>query len=452
MNKLLVKSKIDSDDEDTIPGNNSSTTTRTTTITTTATDAPKPEPEPEFSNFEEKLLHDLLFNKRRNKKARPVKKWTEPVTVNIGMALIHLDLDEQKSVLEIDAWMRFNWQDEFLIWDPEKYAGVEQVHLNTWDLWKPDIHLYNNADGANMNHYGDVYYIVYNTGKVLWVPPAKFKAFCKVDLRLWPHEKHICKLKFGSWTGHGGQIQLGLYDNQDTVEHLQYYTDNKEWQLGPTSVTKNKNTYPGIEEHYPDITFTFHLQRSSPSYRAGVILPCLVTMLLVLASFLLPPSAGDKLIVNTVCFIVCVLYLLHFQSSLPAMSDHIPLIVLFYSNTTALVGIAIVLNICCISLTREKRFSSPPKWLRNFFSGFMGRILCLGNYYHQVSDTHQRLVVELDDVQESPESEQTERDLSAHGQAGAGIMKDWLLVAAGIERFCFFVYTMAFALVTSVYI
>merc|ERR1719371_92919 len=33
---------------------------------------------------------------------------------------------------------------------------------------------------------------------------------------------------------------------------------------------------------------------------------------------------------------------------------------------------------------------------------------------------HQRL--ELDDIQESPESEQTERDLSAHGQAGGGIM------------------------------
>ena len=115
----------------------------------------------------------------------------------------------------------------------------------------------------------------------------------------------------------------------------------------------------------------------------------------------------------------------------------------------------------------------------------MGRVLCLGNYYHQVSETHQRL--ELDDIQESPESEQTERgkaslasapalsrffisDLTVHGQAGAGIMKvtpgpaclsscydsffyqDWVLVAAGIERFCFFVYTMAFALVTSVYI
>ena len=31
------------------------------------------------------------------------------------------------------------------------------------------------------------------------------------------------------------------------------------------------------------------------------------------------------------------------------------------------------------------RYSAPPKWLRNFFSGFMGRLLCLGNYYHQVN-------------------------------------------------------------------
>ena len=34
-----------------------------------------------------------------------------------------------------------------------------------------------------------------------------------------------------------------------------------------------------------------------------VILPCLVTMLLVVASFLLPPTAGEKILVNSACFI-----------------------------------------------------------------------------------------------------------------------------------------------------
>ena len=75
----------------------------------------------------------------------------------------------------------------------------------------------------------------------------------------------------------------------------------------------------------------------------------------------------------------------------------------------------------------------------------------------------------MDDVLESPESDQAGQgknykfwilnliylhytDLNAHGQAGSGIMKDWILVAAGIERFFFLIYTIAFALVTSVYV
>ena len=90
------------------------------------------------------------------------------------------------------------------------------------------------------------------------------------------------------------------------METLNYYTDNKEWRLTKSEVTTSNSTYPGIEEFYPDVTFTLTVQRSSPAYRAGVILPCLVTMLLVLSTFLLPPSAGDKLLVNSVCFVGCV--------------------------------------------------------------------------------------------------------------------------------------------------
>ena len=43
--------------------------------------------------------------------------------VDVGMAVIHLDLDERHSVLDIDSWMRFNWTDENLKWDPADYEG-----------------------------------------------------------------------------------------------------------------------------------------------------------------------------------------------------------------------------------------------------------------------------------------------------------------------------------------
>ena len=33
---------------------------------------------------------------------------------------------------------------------------------------------------VQMDQYGSTHFLVFNTGEVLWVPPAKFKSFCKV--------------------------------------------------------------------------------------------------------------------------------------------------------------------------------------------------------------------------------------------------------------------------------
>ncbi len=58
---------------------------------------------------------------------------------------------------------------------------------------------------------------------------------------------------------------------------------------------------------------------------------------------------------------------------------------MFYSNTTAMIGIGLLLNVSCISMSRERKFQGPPKFLKALFAGTLGKCLCLGNYYHQVS-------------------------------------------------------------------
>lgn len=73
----------------------------------------------------------------------PVKDSSKAVTVAIGMAIIHLDIDEMKSVMGVDAWMRFDWKDEFLSWDPLDYDNLTQIHLAVGEIWKPDIFVYN---------------------------------------------------------------------------------------------------------------------------------------------------------------------------------------------------------------------------------------------------------------------------------------------------------------------
>ena len=35
------------------------------------------------------------------------------------------------------------WTDEFLVWDPEDYGGVDKVFLSVENIWRPDVVLYN---------------------------------------------------------------------------------------------------------------------------------------------------------------------------------------------------------------------------------------------------------------------------------------------------------------------
>ena len=49
------------------------------------------------------------------------------------------------------------------------YGGIKEMHFNSADLWIPDIQIYNNADEANINHYGMTHCLVQSNGDVIWV-------------------------------------------------------------------------------------------------------------------------------------------------------------------------------------------------------------------------------------------------------------------------------------------
>jgi hypothetical protein len=67
----------------------------------------------------------------------------QAVVVKLGMAVIHFDVDEKRSILSVDAWMRMAWNDNHLNWDPAEFEGLTQMHFGEHEIWKPDIQLYN---------------------------------------------------------------------------------------------------------------------------------------------------------------------------------------------------------------------------------------------------------------------------------------------------------------------
>lgn len=103
---------------------------------------------------------------------------TVATKVLIALTLIHIDLDETKGVLTTNGWLKMNWTDSKLSWNPSDYENLASLHVAAGDVWKPDLTIYNSAEANLLEQYGKTNAILYNNGQVLWV--SSFFLCCKI--------------------------------------------------------------------------------------------------------------------------------------------------------------------------------------------------------------------------------------------------------------------------------
>ncbi|EDX17407.1 GD16120 [Drosophila simulans] len=182
-----------------------------------------------------RLYDDLLSN--YNKLVRPVVNVTDALTVRIKLKLSQLiDVNLKNQIMTTNLWVEQSWYDYKLKWEPKEYGGVEMLHVPSDHIWRPDIVLYNNADGnfevtlatkATLNY----------TGRVEWRPPAIYKSSCEIDVEYFPFDEQTCVMKFGSWTYDGFQVDLRHIDELNGtnvvevgVDLSEFYT-SVEWDI-----------------------------------------------------------------------------------------------------------------------------------------------------------------------------------------------------------------------------
>lgn len=172
-----------------------------------------------------------------------------------------------------------------------------------------------------MDHFGHTHCLVYSNGSVLWVPPTLFSSHCDLDMQYWPYDAHKCNLKIGSWTYDALHIDL-LPSRIET----DVYTPNHEWLVTYTDSVRHETKYACCAEPYVDIDYNIHFVRRSPMYRAVVLAPALVVVVMTLANFWLPPRSGEKILLNGVNIVVVVGFLIFFAQRIPVMSSSTPLV------------------------------------------------------------------------------------------------------------------------------
>jgi len=280
-----------------------------------------------------------------------------------------IDVHEKNQILVISAFIRQRWFNPILAWDPAKYNNITEINVNPKVIWRPDIVLYNNADedksfGGNLDRLNTRAILKY-TGECSWMAPIILKSQCPIDVKHFPFDTQFCTLKFGSWTY--DKARLDLLSEADDVD-LSKYSPNSEWQLNSARAVRNEVEYiccKGIK--FPDVTYTIEISRRSLFYLCNLIFPMIIIGMLTMLSFLLPAESGERISLAITLLLAMTVFMLVVADIIPATSDVIPLVGIFFSASMVEMVVMIVV-LCYMMRLHHKGPTDPPMslWMRKF--------------------------------------------------------------------------------------
>ncbi|MBN3310345.1 ACHA4 protein, partial [Amia calva] len=323
------------------------------------------------AHAEERLLKTLFT--RYNKLSRPVANISDVVLVHFGLSIAQLiDVDEKNQMMTTNVWVKQEWNDYKLRWNPQEYENVTSIRIPSELIWRPDIVLYNNADGDfAVTHLTKAH--LFHDGKIKWMPPAIYKSSCSIDVTFFPFDQQNCTMKFGSWTYDKAKIDLvSMANNVDQMD----YWESGEWVIVNAVGKYNSKKYECCTEIYPDITYFFIIRRLPLFYTINLIIPCLLISCLTVLVFYLPSECGEKITLCISVLLSLTVFLLLITEIIPSTSLVIPLIGEYLLFTMIFVTLSIIITVFVLNVHhRSPRTHTMPHWVRRVFLDFVPRIL-----------------------------------------------------------------------------
>ncbi|XP_032785867.2 acetylcholine receptor subunit alpha-like [Daphnia magna] len=329
-----------------------------------------------------RLYDDLLSN--YNKLVRPVANVSDALTVKIKLKLSQLiDVNLKNQIMTTNLWVEQYWYDYKLQWNPADYGGVDMLNIPSENIWRPDIVLYNNADG-NFEVTLSTKATMYHSGLIEWKPPAIYKSSCEIDVEYFPFDEQTCVLKFGSWTYDGFQVDLRHLEEKfgSTVVEMgvdlsEFYM-SVEWDILAVPATRNMKFYTCCDEPYLDITFNITMRRKTLFYTVNLIIPCIGITFLTVLVFYLPSDSGEKVSLAISILLSLTVFFLLLAEIIPPTSLVVPLLGKFVLFTMILDTFSICVTVVVLNVHfRSPQTHTMSPWVRRVFIHILPRLLIM---------------------------------------------------------------------------
>lgn len=333
------------------------------------------------ANPDAKRLYDDLIS-RYNKLVRPVMNVSDPMTVYIKLKLSQLiEVNLKNQIMTTNLWVEQYWHDYKLTWDPKEYGGVDMLHVPSDHIWRPDIVLYNNADGNFEVTLETKAQLDFN-GMIRWKPPAIYKSSCEIDVEFFPFDEQTCVMKFGSWTYDGFKVDLRHRDEvPDTslvkigIDLSEFYL-SVEWDILDVPAVRNEKYYTCCVEPYIDITFNISMRRKTLFYTVNLIVPCMGISFLTVLVFYLPSDSGEKVTLSISILLSLTVFFLLLAEIIPPTSLVVPLLGKYLLFTMILVTLSICVTVVVLNVHfRTSSTHRMAPWVRRVFLHVLPRLL-----------------------------------------------------------------------------
>lgn len=160
------------------------------------------------------------------------------------------------------------------------------------------ITVFLNSADPRLKEQRETLVVVEYDGAVFWMPQAILRSNCPFSTTYFPFDTQTCKLKFGSWSYDGTQVDLEFFQDVHMMS-LTDYLSSTEWDIVDNYANKTEFFYDCCpHQPFPDLTFYIKIKRKVAFYTFILILPCALLSLLTLVIFWVPPESPAKLVLG----------------------------------------------------------------------------------------------------------------------------------------------------------